>query len=131
MAKYLIDSDVLIDDFRGKSTFLEQLIVTNTRIHISFVSYSEIIQGADTKRELKDVKKFLKSFYFEYIEQDSIDLSLELLEKFSMSHGLRFADALIASTALSKSLILLTNNVRHFRFIPNLVVKSPNNMIRK
>ena len=45
---------------------------------------------------------------------------LELMRKYSKSHGLGIPDALIAATAIIEELPLLTLNVRDFRYIDTL-----------
>ncbi|NOS87262.1 MAG: PIN domain-containing protein [Methylococcaceae bacterium] len=45
-----------------------------------------------------------------------------VIRQYSLSHGLRLADALIAATVLVYGLELLTINQKDFRFIPELVL---------
>jgi predicted nucleic acid-binding protein len=47
-----------------------------------------------------------------------------LLAKYA-THGLRKADALVAATAWSRSLPLLTRNIRHYRFISEITLLNP------
>lgn len=54
-----------------------------------------------------------------------LDTTVSLLLTFSKSHGLTIPDALIAATALTESLELMSDNVRHFNMIPELTVTNP------
>lgn len=48
-----------------------------------------------------------------------------MIDKYSSAYGLFLADALIASTALSYELVLVTYNTKHFRFIEGLKIVEP------
>lgn len=48
-----------------------------------------------------------------------------LLKNYSMPHGLREFDSLIAATALAYDLTLVTRNEKHYRFIPDLRLQMP------
>jgi hypothetical protein len=50
------------------------------------------------------------------------DISIDLLRRYRLSHGLLIADALIAATALSQHFALVTKNERDYRFIERLHV---------
>jgi len=45
--------------------------------------------------------------------------------KSTVNPGLTLPDALIAATALTEGLELATDNDRHFKMIPDLMVKHP------
>lgn len=117
MSKYLSDTTVIIDLLRGDSNarnWLEKYPV------ISMVSFAEVLQGARNQGELKTIVRT-----FEAMEQEKIDshiavLAIELLKRYNLSHGLLFLDALIAATSIINKKILVTANVKDFRFIDNL-----------
>ena len=87
---------------------------------ISSVTRMELLSGAANKVELNAIQKKLTRFGVVMITPE-IDLkALDLLLKYKLSHGLAFADALIAAGALQTGLKLFTYNLRDFRFIANL-----------
>jgi hypothetical protein len=45
------------------------------------------------------------------------------MEKFTLSHGLRMGDALIAATVDIRGDTLLTANAAHYRMIPRLALQ--------
>jgi predicted nucleic acid-binding protein len=46
--------------------------------------------------------------------------AIELINKYSLSHGLALPDALIAATAIEIDMKLFTYNIRDFRYIDKL-----------
>jgi predicted nucleic acid-binding protein len=84
----------------------------------------ELIQGCLNKQELRVVKEFIKANISTVINPDEriSEKAVLLLERHSLSDGLRTIDALIAATALTKGASLATANYRHFKKIPNLTI---------
>lgn len=117
----LIDTDVLIWYARGNA----HAIATVNAIaesHISAVSYMELIQGCRSKAELRSIHKAFKSDERDVLPLTQIisDLACTLVEQFALSHSVHVADALIAATALTHQLVLLTGNDKHFSAIKGL-----------
>lgn len=118
---YLSDTTVFIAHLRGdkKDTqFLEEVS------SISTVTVAELILGARDKKELKTILRLVSKFSEESISLRVQKKALEILTDFSVSHRIKFMDALIAATALNNKSVLTTDNVKHFRFIPGLEVLS-------
>jgi predicted nucleic acid-binding protein len=82
----------------------------------------ELIQGSRDKIELKRINRFLKDFKILPITQKISKKSMELMKKYSISHGLLIPDALIAATAIIKNIPLWTFNRRDFQFIDRLIL---------
>lgn len=122
MNNYLADTTVIIDHLRGDrraTTFLEEF-----KPHISIVTIAESIQGAKDKGEQALAVKICSAFTVFPINGNISALAINLMKKFYLSHGLKFLDALIAATALEEKLILVTDNLKHFKFIKGLEVIS-------
>ena len=121
----LIDSDVLIWFMRGLPKAIAAL-ETAGDWYISAVSYMELIQGCLNKAEVKAVQKALKSADDGVlpVTQGISDLACTLVEKYSLSHSVHLADALIAATALHHGLPLLTANIKHFLAIEALKINT-------
>ena len=111
----LIDSDVLIWYARGNAQAIAAVNST-ADWYISAVSYMELAQGCRNKAELKAMQKAFKSGDADVlpITQAISDAACTLVEKYALSHSVHMADALIAATALSHALPLLTANIKHF-----------------
>ncbi|WP_293405049.1 type II toxin-antitoxin system VapC family toxin [Polaromonas sp.] len=121
----IVDSDVLIWFMRGNPKAVAALEGAGDW-YISAVSYMELVQGCRNKTELKAIQKAFKSGEEDILPltQDISSLACTLVEKYSLSHSVYLADALIAATALQHDLPLLTANTKHFSAITSLKVKA-------
>lgn len=122
MNNYLVDTTVIIDHLRGnnKATiFLEKFTP-----RVSTVSIAELIQGSQDMKEQRQAIKTCTGLSEVVLDRRISEKAIELMKKFCLSHGLQFMDALIAATTFLNQSILVTNNVRHFRFIAGLEVVS-------
>ena len=121
----LVDSDVLIWTLRGNPKALAHMQEL-ADWHISAVSYMELAQRCRNKTELKAMQKAFKSASSDVlpITLAISDLACHLVEAHALSHSLYMADALIAATAISYSLPLLTANTKHFAAVAGLKVQT-------
>ena len=120
----LVDSDVLIWGARGHAGALGAINALDP-MHLSVVSYMELAQGCRNKAELKKLKKGLSLLQavIEPLDETTSALAADLIDTYALSHSLRVADALIAATAMTRSLTLLTGNDKHFSHIKGLAVQ--------
>jgi len=118
----IVDTDVLIDagrDIGDAVTCLEQ-IEHQASLAISTVSEMELVIGCRNKAELRALDKFLARFQVVKLNEQTSDIAVDLLRRYRLSHGLLIADALIAATALSQGVPVVTKNERDYRFIAEL-----------
>ena len=116
-----IDSDVLVWLTRGH-------VGAALRLHaiphwqISVVTYMELAQGCRDKADLARLKKGLAARHTDVVPlSPSIGARASaLIDQLALSHGLRFADALIAATAIEAGATLLSANAKHFGVINGL-----------
>ena len=124
----IFDTDILIDYFLGKEQAREFLFsFEKDRRFLTSVSVMEIYRGARNKRELDVFKKFFEESFegVLHISEEASKLSLELMETYTLSHGLTLPDALIAALAISKNADLFTGNLKHFSFVQKLKSSLP------
>lgn len=76
--------------------------------------------GALDKRELKKINRILSKVKLVDTDQSILDLADLLIEKYSLSRGMKIYDALIAATCLVYDLPLWTYNEKDFRYIQQL-----------
>lgn len=117
----LIDTNIFIDSFRGKKRAQEFLDHTAT-VFCSVITVAELIQGSRNNKEKTVIEQSLQAVQIVPITTQTSKKMLELMSKYSLSHGLTIPDALIAASAIEENLALITANTKHFSFIKNLKV---------
>lgn len=117
----MIDSDVLIWYMRGSSKAYK-VIEEQNGFFISVVSYMELVQGMQNKRELTLLRKTLRNWSAKilYINEDISAKAMFFVEQHYLSNSIMLADALIGATAISNGLKLLTGNVKHYKMLKNI-----------
>ena len=119
--KILWDTDVIIEYLKGNEAIKDILNnLENADIALSAITLMELYYGALNKRELNKIKRALSEFNILPLNEEITEIAINLIEKYSKSHGLKIPDALIASTAIYYDLSLWTYNIKDFRFIENL-----------
>ncbi len=118
----VVDTDILIDTGRGVEEALVYLDRVEERfsVSISAVTEMELIIGCRNKDELRSLEAFLNRFQRIELDGDITDTAVDLLKRYRLSHGLLIADALIAATAISRGVNLVSKNQRDYRFIEEL-----------
>ena len=119
MDNVFIDSCIIIDFIRGNSE-IENELKNISKPCINFIVAMELMQGARNKQELQMIKKKLKRFWLLPMQDEIANLSSQLIDLFSLSHKLEIPDGIIAATALIYDIPLYTNNLKDFKYIPNI-----------
>jgi predicted nucleic acid-binding protein len=117
----IFDSDILIWLARGSSQAADVVRGAERRA-VSVVSYMEMLRGAHDKRDLLNMRNFLRSFGFEILPltENIGNRAATYLELYCLRVALDVSDALIAATAAESNLPLATGNVKHFSVIQGL-----------
>ena len=124
----LIDTDILIDYLHKieiAEKFLESIRISKDGLNISIITRMELIQGCRNKREISVILDILNEFGLIYVTEQISQRASELMENYSISHGLSIPDAIIAATAINMDLVLHSRNIRHFSVINGLKVLKP------
>ena len=127
--KYLFDTDVIVDHFRGVKRIDDSLVEKGAVI--SLITYGELMYGAEKSGQKNKQKELIRSFVEKVgveiinIDKKTIKVYAELKAKLEIQgQRLDEFDLLIASTALVNELTLVTRNLRHYKRIPNLEIYS-------
>ena len=120
----LFDTDILIWVQRGNKKAADLIDRTNDRL-ISVLSYMELMQYANNKKQHNFIKNFLKDFNFITVPlTENIGHRASVyIEEYSISSGLKAGDAIVAATAVELNLILSSGNVKHLKHINDLQLK--------
>jgi tRNA(fMet)-specific endonuclease VapC len=126
MSEFLVDTDWIVDVLHGQAAAVQTLIDLAPRgLAVSVISYGELYEGAydnnrDAQAALAGLQTFLQG-------KELLPLTPAIAEQFgilrgSLSRHLRQQigdmDLLIAATAITRDLTLLTRNLRHFQHVP-------------
>src|SRR3990167_9939955 len=123
--KYLLDTDVIVNQLRGKKRIKEDVIVKGTAI--SIITFGELLYGAE-KSTNKENSLIVINKFISDLQIDILGLNQEIMhiyaetKTFLETAGKRLDefDLLIGATAIVYSLTITTLNLRHFKRIPNL-----------
>lgn len=122
MTQLLVDTDILIDISNDDKIAKERLInESKTQVLcISAITVMELVIGCRNKAEQQALDRFLEGLEICPLTEEISTRAISLIRTYALSHGLLIPDALIAATALSNNLPLLSKNQRDYRFIANL-----------
>lgn len=120
----IFDTDIFIWIQRGHAK-AASLVEREENRFISVQSYLELLQCAENKQQHECTKQFLKDFGFRTLPlSDNIGHRATVyIEEYSLSHGLRAGDAIIAATAAENNMALCSSNAKHFKPIRDLKLK--------
>lgn len=120
----LFDIDIFIWVQRGHPAAAD--LIDRARIRfLSIQSYMELLQGAKNRKHQKGTRDFLSEYNFTILPlSEAIGHRASIyVEEYSLSHGVRAADALVAATATGNRLTLVSSNAKHFKPIRDLDLK--------
>ncbi len=127
---YLIDTDILIYSLKGHPGVVASFVRhRRSPKSVSVVSYGELLYGARSSRQqqknLATAHRIAELFPIIPVTQAVIETFAELRAELNAA-GLPLddMDLLIASTALSQNLVLVTNNERHFSRVSGLSLEN-------
>jgi len=120
----IFDTDIFIWIQRGNLKAAHVVEEEDERL-LSVQTYMELLQGAENKQQHDYTKSFLKDFgfYMLPLTENIGHRAAVYIEEYTLSHGLRAGDAIIAATAAENNLTLCTSNIKHFKPIRELRVK--------
>jgi hypothetical protein len=119
MDNYIIDSDVLINITKKRKSDAE-IVEKIPYPTISVITMGEMFQGAQSKKQLRQLEVFLKDFIILPLTLEIGSTAINLLKQYLLAHDLTIYDSLIAATALHYECILVTKNIKHFKMIKEL-----------
>ncbi|MFQ3576789.1 MAG: type II toxin-antitoxin system VapC family toxin [Cytophagales bacterium] len=123
--RYLIDTNVIIDNFGNKLPEKAKTLIYSIELTISAVTKIEILGWKDaTKEQLKPLYEFMEIVNILPINEAVIEKTIAIRQTKKIALG----DAIIAATALVYDLIVISRNTSDFKNIEGLKVVDPYNL---
>ena len=120
----IFDTDVLIWVQRGNAKAARAIDLAGDR-YISVMTYMELLQAALNKAQHDCMRDFLREYGFQIlpVTENIGHRAAVYIEEYTLSHGIRAVDAMIAATATENSMTLCSGNAKHFKAIRELKFK--------
>lgn len=119
MAKYLLDTSILIDHLRGSkdvNSYLEDIAQRGDIAGCCCINIAEIFAGMREK-EREKTYRFIESLNYFEVTKEIAKLAGEIRQRyFKKGKTLATTDVIIAATALTYNLTLITKNIKHYPF---------------
>jgi|TARA_B100001964_G_C14188174_1_gene579678 hypothetical protein len=120
----LFDTDVVIWAFRGNRRAASAIDKADS-LALSVVSYMELTQGTQDKKDLRMTRAYLVDLGFSILPlTENIGHRASIyLEEYALKSSLGIPDALIAATAVENETQLCSGNAKHYRVISEVNLK--------
>lgn len=120
----IFDTDVLIWVQRRNPKAARAINESKDR-YLSILTYMELLQAAQNRKQHEYVMNFLRDLGFQTLPltEGIGHRAAVYVAEYTLSHGLRAGDAIIAATATENNLPLCSGNAKHYRAIQELELK--------
>ena len=116
----VLDTNVLIEILKGNKETIQKVEPFKETLCVSSISVMELYYGALNKVELNKLEKFVSLFNIIHLNENISKSSTKLIKTYAKSHSLDIPDSLIASTVLVNDGVLLTYNLKDFKYIEGM-----------
>ncbi|MDW7738835.1 MAG: type II toxin-antitoxin system VapC family toxin [Bacillota bacterium] len=129
-ASLLLDTDIFINYLRGQSEEAELIrrIIFNEEFNGFYSAITEIelysVERMSLEQE-KKIKILLSSLQRIELNSPVAQLAGRLIARYRKNNGLEMPDAVIAASAVIVNASLVSKNIKHFSYIPGLVLSPP------
>ena len=121
MAKpILLDTDVLVDFFRGYGEAVAFVTKYNDRIILSSIVVAELFAGIKGDTEQAALQDFISLFRVVPVDTDIGKTGGLYRRDYGESHGVGLADAILAATTVAENAELKTLNTKHYPMLKGL-----------
>lgn len=128
--KFLVDTDTCIYALKQDERVLERLLAaTRTDVAVSVITEAELRTGAakssSPSKMLSKIENFLSPIArIEFTSEDAIAYAAVRSKLERAGTPIGPLDTLIASQAVARNLVLVSNNEREFRRVAGLIVEN-------
>lgn len=116
----LLDTDVLVDFFRGHSNAIAFINAHSTRIILSSIVVAELYAGVKGATEQAALENFVSIFRVVPVSAEIAKAGGLYKRDYGKSHGVGLADAILAATAEAEMAELKTLNTKHYPMLKGL-----------
>ncbi len=118
----VIDTNIIIDYLRGKSSAFNFFEQTDDNLSVSVITVAELYAGVKGTKEEEIVESFLELFEILPVTNRIAKMGGEIRNKYKAKFGVGLADALIAATSIHYSATIVTLNKKHFQMLDKVIV---------
>ena len=123
--RYLIDTNVIIDNFGNKLSEKAKTLLYSIDLTVSAVTKIEVLGWINaTKEQLQPLYDFMEIANILPINKAVIERTIAIRQVKKIALG----DAIIAATALVYDLVVISSNTADFKNIDGLKVIDPHNL---
>ncbi len=116
----LLDTDVLVDFFRGHSKAVAFVNAYSDQIILSSIVVAELYAGVKGDAEQVALKDFVSLFRVVPVDAEIAKTGGLLKRDYGKSHGVGLADAILAATAAAENAELKTLNTKHYPMLKGI-----------
>jgi len=116
----LLDTDVLVDFFRGSRKAVAFVNLHFERIILSSIVVAELFAGVKGDTEQAVLENFVSLFRIVTVSTEIAKAGGLYKRDYGKSHGVGIADAILAATAEAEDAELKTLNIRHYPMLKGL-----------
>ncbi|MBW2030864.1 MAG: type II toxin-antitoxin system VapC family toxin [Deltaproteobacteria bacterium] len=116
----LVDTDVLVDFFRGHRKAMALINAHSARIILSSIVVAELYAGVKGDAEQVALENFVSLFRVVPVTSEIAKAGGLLKRDYGKSHGVGLAEAILAATADAENADLKTLNTKHYPMLKNL-----------
>lgn len=116
----IVDTDVLVDFFRGFEKGVAFVNANSSRIILSSIVAAELYAGVKGDEEQNALEEFFSLFRVIPVTAEIANAGGLYKSDYGKSHGVGLADAIIAATAEAEKADLKTLNTKHYPMIKGL-----------
>ena len=116
----LLDTDVLVDFFRGHSEAVVFVNAYSARIILSSIVVAELYAGVKGDAEQAALENFISLFRVVPVSTEIAKAGGLYKRDYGKSHGVGLADAILAATAEAENAELKTFNAKHYPMLKGL-----------
>ncbi|MCX5883581.1 MAG: type II toxin-antitoxin system VapC family toxin [Deltaproteobacteria bacterium] len=116
----LLDTDVLVDFFRGREKAVAFVNTYNARIILSSIVVAELYAGVKGNEEQNALQNFVSLFRVVPVNAEIGRAGGLYKRDYGKSHGVGLADAILAATAEAENAELKTLNSKHYPMLKGI-----------